>query len=345
MFSIGILGFIVWSFLVGPFNSNIKLFYFAICQDIILEYSTIFYYFSNNLYFICELTDNIHLDHQMELVSEIVREDSLYFSTLSVVGFKLSSIDNQWIKWFIGFVEGDGSIITDKDNRLRFVITQNELAILDHIQSILGFGEVYYDKGVNSWRYRVEKLDHISELAILFNGNLYLDHRIEQLARWTDVLIHKGYNIDLISNKISISLNDAWLSGFTDAEGCFNVNIYTRSSMSIGFRVVLRFLLDQNDQNSLLAIQSLFGFGYVNKRGISSKSYRYTADAFTKLDKLENYYRNFPLKTIKKDAFLKWVFVRSLMLKKEHLNREGFNSIRKLAKEINNKSTIRNYKE
>jgi len=42
------------------------------------------------------------------------------------------------------------------------------------------------------------------------------------------------------------SLNDAWLSGFTDAEGCFNVNIFNRHSQEGGQknsrRVVLRYI-------------------------------------------------------------------------------------------------------
>jgi hypothetical protein len=35
---------------------------------------------------------------------------------------------------------------------------------------------------------------------------------------------------------INENFNNAWLSGFTDAEGCFNVQIYQRGQ-SIGYRV------------------------------------------------------------------------------------------------------------
>jgi hypothetical protein len=40
--------------------------------------------------------------------------------------------------------------------------------------------------------------------------------------------------INLIDKLIKPTLNDAWLSGFTDAEGCFNVKIDKRSNTVTG---------------------------------------------------------------------------------------------------------------
>lgn len=59
---------------------------------------------------------------------------------------RLLKIDYVWLEWFIGFSEGDGALCCDKYNTLCFVLTQKEKkTILFHIQSILGFGAVYYD--------------------------------------------------------------------------------------------------------------------------------------------------------------------------------------------------------
>ena len=43
------------------------------------------------------------------------------------------------------------------------------------------------------------------------------------------------------------SLKDSWLSGFTDAEGCFNVTLFKRKTMTLGYQVKLRFMIDQKD--------------------------------------------------------------------------------------------------
>lgn len=68
---------------------------------------------------------------------------------------------------------------------------------------------------------------HILTLAFLFNGNLAIAHRIRQLALWVKALNNRfGPNtIKLKDTAVSVTLQDAWLSGFTDAEGCFNLSI------------------------------------------------------------------------------------------------------------------------
>ena len=103
-------------------------------------------------------------------------------------------------------------------------------------------------------------------LAKLFNGKLVMVHRIKQLANWIEILKSKGYNINHIETSAKISLQDGWLSGFCDSEGCFNVNITQRKAMRVGYRVQLRFIMDQIDQTVLLLIKSLFGFGSVSYR-------------------------------------------------------------------------------
>ena len=110
----------------------------------------------------------------------------------------------------------------------------------------------------------------------------------------------------IFNNKNSnISLNDALLSGFTDDEGCFNVNIYFEPRYKLGFIPRIRFLIDQNDQFVLTIIKNLLNTGYISKRSGNLTTFRYTADGYTKLDLILSYFKLFPLKTIKYEAFLK----------------------------------------
>jgi hypothetical protein len=66
---------------------------------------------------------------------------------------------------------------------------------------------------------------------LLLNGNLVLQSRVNQLNKW-NIALNNASNFNyslfyisdlpkLIENTKEPSLNDAWLSGFTDAEGCF----------------------------------------------------------------------------------------------------------------------------
>lgn len=115
--------------------------------------------------------------------------------------------------------------------------------------------------------YQVLDKQNIYLLTLLFNGNLVLEHRKSQLSYWIQAL-NKTFasnkpalknkqslwtvdlsEINLIDKLIKPTLNDAWLSGFTDAEGCFNVKIDKRSNTVTGFSVMLRFILDQKIHN------------------------------------------------------------------------------------------------
>lgn len=181
-----------------------------------------------------------------------------------------------------------------------FTITQNELAVLEMIKSTLNFGSISWDVGANCWRYRIEDLNSIFKLATIFNGNFFfLDHRIEQLSAWIEILNLKGFNIQFLFDKVSISLLDGWLSGFTDAEGCFNVTVGVRASMALGFRVLLRFILDQNDKSALTTIQNLFGFGGISFRSGTANCWRYETSSLKKIPLIINYFNKFPLKTKK----------------------------------------------
>ena len=109
---------------------------------------------------------------------------------------------------FIGFAEGDGAFLKDKHDNISFVITliKNESKVLYHIKDILGFGKVTFDLKANTYRYKVLDISSLFKLALLFNGNLFLSHRINQLGEWIRILNSKSYSIAFNNINISISL-------------------------------------------------------------------------------------------------------------------------------------------
>ena len=61
------------------------------------------------------------------------------------IRYRKNTINTNWLQWFIGFAEGDGAILVDKNIlRIRFVLTQKESDVLVHIQKTFGFGKVRY---------------------------------------------------------------------------------------------------------------------------------------------------------------------------------------------------------
>lgn len=358
MMSIGILGFIVWSWvLASPLSDlRINIIYFVICWndfmliDTLNSKNSINYIKSAGYMFISPLSSKTN-------TSEIIYKTSFNFSEFRIYYNKLfgntaQHLSNNWLTWFIGFVEGDGAIQTyGKDRRVRFVLTQKEGSILFYIQKMLGIGTVkHFPQGTSGenkndfYRLIVDNPSHIMLLAFLFNGNLALTLRIEQLALWVQVLNSRmGTNtILLVNTPVLVTLKDAWLSGFTDAEGCFNVSITSNTRYSLGHVIKMRYLLDQKDSSILDTIRDLFGFGKVTLRSKTVGVYRYTATGFKKMDDVISYFKLFPLFTKKASSFEKWLSIHNLVSNKLHLTEKGLAQVRELKEQINLNNSMTN---
>ena len=118
--------------------------------------------------------------------------------------------------WFIGFTEGDGSFIINKNGYLEFKVTQssNDAQILFYIKKELGFGSVsVQDKKNKTHHFRVRDQKGILKLIHIFNGNLLTERKNNQFKLWLEAF-NKAYNMDiqLIQNNNYPTLDNAWLS-------------------------------------------------------------------------------------------------------------------------------------
>ena len=86
----------------------------------------------------------------------------------------------QWLIWFIGFSEGDGSFIIANQVRPMFVITQSiyNLEVLCNLLTNLGVGRVIMQsKKLKAARYVVQDQVGLSLIVSLFNGNMVVPTR------------------------------------------------------------------------------------------------------------------------------------------------------------------------
>lgn len=253
-------------------------------------------------------------------------------------------LSDSWLTWFIGFNEGDGSLIRHSD-RIYFCLTQKEGAILNEIQANLGFGTVYEDIFNNCYRFKVQDSKHLLLLCLLFNGNLVLNHRKNQLEGWierlNEQLSRPGSRIyglvpliSLQNTLVKVSLKDAWLSGFTDAEGCFNITaINNREKATFS----LRYILDQKDGQALFQfIKLLFLSGSIYSRSKTNNVWRFEVKSKSSLVLVRAYFQTFPLKTKKSLRYKYWCTALSLALSNNHLTDQGRQAMLDLKMKINN---------
>ena len=243
--------------------------------------------------------------------------------------------DNIFKFWLIGFVEGDGSFIVNKNGYLEFKITQSSIdaQVLFYIKKRLGFGVVrIQDKNNNTHCYRVRDKQGLFNVLSIFNGNLFLYSRKEQFKLWLAAYnIKYKQKITYIENNNRPCLSNSWLSGFTDAEGCFTCSIIDKP-VNVGL-VRLRYILSQKgnyDSMKYLA-DMLNGKTHYLK---SYSGYNITVNT-TKLGIVIKYFDLYPLKTKKHIVYFNWKKIYKLVIDKKHLNVDGFTLIKRYNKNLN----------
>ncbi|KAH7917014.1 COX1-domain-containing protein [Leucogyrophana mollusca] len=179
-----------------------------------------------------------------------------------------------FLEWFIGFTEGDGSFSINKRGHVQFVITQStsDVQVLYYIMNNLGFGKVIQQSKSNqTHRFIVQDSKNLLLICLLFNGNIVLPVRNAKfqifLANFNSMSLRmKTDVIQPITSTILPNLNDSWLLGFTDSEGCFSLSLLKNSK---AYR--LRFLISQKwEANKVILdhICSLFGVGVVTSHSV-----------------------------------------------------------------------------
>jgi hypothetical protein len=248
--------------------------------------------------------------------------------------FKLK--DNKFKLWFIGFVEGDGSFIVNRDGYLELKITQSskDAQILFMIKKELGFGVVRVQDFVrNTHCYRVRDKNNILKLISIFNGNIFLDSRKEQFKLWLNAFNLKyKENILYLDKEFKPSLKDGWLSGFTDAEGCFTCSVYDNQSNTAKL-VRLRYILSQkgNSENMDHLASLLGGKKHILK---SYDGYNVTVNT-TKLSPIIQYFSFYRLRTKKYITYFNWVKIYKLVIDKKHKDPQSLLLILRYKNNIN----------
>jgi LAGLIDADG endonuclease len=133
-----------------------------------------------------------------------------------------------------------------------------------------------------------------------------------------------------------MQLEAQWVVGFVDGEGCFHVGLNVHPEMSAGHQVLPEFTVVQHERDIqiLHALKAFFGCGVVRRNHGDRMAYRVRSKEHL-LRKIVPFFMAHPLKTKKNIDFLKFRDVLLLMENDGHLTREGVDTIRAIAREMN----------
>jgi len=249
-------------------------------------------------------------------------------------------IDPKFLEYFIGFFEGDGSLLMDpRTGRVEFGLYQHsrDISFLYNIRTQLGFGRVYVSKTRPTECFlKISNEKNLLKIVHLLNGNLCSLKRKKQFKSFLE-MFNKKYNrsISLKSIGPSVSLDTAWLSGFIDAEGCFSCHVSKRRVNSRYDTVHPTFYISQKTQHIIEDIRNLFMKTQSNVYWESAwDGYTFKSSGQKVRRKLIQYLQGYKLKTRKRIAYLNWKNIHFFVQEKHHLSDQGSKTILSMIKRI-----------
>jgi hypothetical protein len=263
-----------------------------------------------------------------------------------------NQLSDEYLEWFVGFFESDGSIIRNSRGDLQFVITQREKKILEEIKNKLGFGSVIPQR-IDCFRFSLQNLQELYWILLILNGNLVLPQRQKQFSKFLEAFNQKAIKYEkkshprfkgrafsvIIEKEENYPLpdkNNAWLSGFTDAEGCFHISRNKKKQFEVNYSVGQKGV-DNTPAFSQLPIIFSSGIVYYDKKK-DFVEYRLSAKN-PEID-LSFYFDNYKLRTKKAESYQLWEDIRKKLANKKNLSSEALDELAKLCKQINKPALV-----
>jgi hypothetical protein len=130
-------------------------------------------------------------------------------------------------------------------------------------------------------------------------------------------------------------LNPWFITGFTDAEGCFSIGIRPDAKLKTKWRVLPVFIIKLHKKDLIILedIKKTLQVGKIRKSG--EKSVQYVVESFKELVVIVNHFDKYPLVTAKVSDFLLFKQCFELIKNGEHLTVEGLLKIVSLKSSLN----------
>lgn len=222
-----------------------------------------------------------------------------------------------------GFIEGDGWF---GFNQLHIIFSERDISLAYFIKKRIGYGNIYKIKDKKAVRYLCKNKKGLSTILSLINGKLVSSNKYEQLIKHN---FNKNFYFDILPPLNFLTLDNYWLAGFTQADGCFHINIVKSKTHKTGFSVRLEYSLKQKDVVPLKLLYSILKLGnlYQDNSGI----WYYKSTGYKTAALLINYFDTFNVFGGKYVNYLKFRKVYIFITEGKHLEDKGIIKIKSIA--------------
>jgi hypothetical protein len=174
-----------------------------------------------------------------------------------------------------------------------------------------------------SYIERWSKKNNISMLRCTLMG-FERNYQVKTLSKQINKV---RFSSTLTDIKAESTLNPWFLTGFSDGEACFIINIYKSNKHEAGWgaRAAFQLGLHKKDLPILSSIKDYFGVGNISIK--AANSCVYSVQAIKDLDVILNHFDKYPLITKKHADYLLFKMAINLIKEKAHLNPEGLRKL------------------
>lgn len=265
--------------------------------------------------------------------SETIRNNTENIKNISIhVPTHLKPLnDEQFGHYLAGLIDGNGHFSSKQ--QLVIVFSSSDIQLAYYIKKVIGFGQV--KKVKNAYLYIISNKDGIIRAIHLINNKLRNKNKFNQVIN--NILTNHKYSWGNLEFKMNNSkdFNNPWITGFSDADASFQIQIINGDNRSIP-EIRLNLKIDQKDNYLLLLIKEVFG-GNIGYRE-SQDNYYYGSTSFGSAKKVINYFDNFHLQSSKHINYLKWRKTYIIIQNRNHLTEKGIDMIKKLKNSMNKNS-------
>ena len=164
-------------------------------------------------------------------------------------------------------------------------------------------------------------------LQIRIHSKQIVTHRV-----YTNKAVQQFVHSD--SHNTFNKLHPAFISGITDGEGSFIININKNNNLKFGWNVQLEFKISLHCDDKILLerIQFFFGVGKIYKY---KNILQFRVESIKELKVIVNHFDNYPLITNKRADYELFRKTYDIVISKEHLNENGLKKIVALKASLN----------
>lgn len=278
-------------------------------------------------YFTEQSAGNFGFSTKAQAVTKNTNIKYLELSKISVHTSKHNEFNDEEFGYFLaGLIEGDGWF---GKKELHIIFSETDTPLAYFIKKRIGYGNIYNIKKKKAVRYICKNKVGLLNILSLINGKFVSNYKYDQLIKHN---YSEYLNINILPPLNYLSLDNPWLAGFTQADGCFFISVARSKTHKTGYGVRLEFSLKQNDEQPLRLLYNNLGIGNISQ--CHTGVWCYKNSGYKTAVALINYFDKYNVFAGKYVDYLKFRKVYIMITEGKHLDNKGILKIKRKCNKV-----------